>query len=153
MHQVLLSGSLIMQWYLLLIHLPFLPCRYQTPSMKTRQLQTITAIVPAIERPALEGAPFESSSHTQPTASVGAIFFNVAISTKTPKTHDKTRLTNIKNCRSHRSTQSRLKSLTKANSVDKCVAVDRRLNIHMMKKWYGTIVSILVRPTLCMPIP
>jgi hypothetical protein len=45
-------------------------------------------------------------------------------------------------------TQSRLKSATRASRVPTCVAVLSRLSIQTRKKWYGTIDSIFASAML-----
>lgn len=121
--------------------------------MKTIHCPAMTPMVPAMEIAAFEAAEWDGICHTHAIGSVGFKSFRTACSTKIPNTIERTRLTNINACRSQRRTQSRLKSLTSASNVDRCVAVDKRDSIHIMKKWYGTIVSILARPTLWRPMP
>ena len=121
--------------WMVLIHLRALICRYQTPTPKKMHWPVITAIVPAMEMPALGGAPCDGSSHAHEIGSVGAMFFITDMRTKIPETHDKTRLMNMRNWRSQRRTQSRLKSLTRASRVEMWVAVDSSDSIQMMKKW------------------
>lgn len=127
--------------------------RYQTPRMKTMHWPAITPIVPAIDIAAFEAAAWGGICQTQAIGRVGFKSFITACRTKTPNTIDNTRLTNIRAWRSHRRTQSRLKSLTRANRVARCVAVDKSDSIQIIKKWYGTMVSIFASPTLCRPIP
>lgn len=46
-----------------------------------------------------------------------------------------------------------MKSLTRARSVARFVAVERSDSSQMMKKWYGTIYFIFARPIDWMPMP
>jgi hypothetical protein len=113
----------------------------------------MTAMVPTIERTALDEDPRASTSQTQAIGNRGSRFFITDWRIKIPDITPNSILTNIKNCLSHLNTQSLLKSFTSANSVVRFVAVLSKLSNQMMKKWYGTIVFILANPTLWMPIP
>src|ERR1700712_5543817 len=93
------------------------------------------AIVPAMEIAELDAAPCDGSSHTHAIGSVGFTSFMTDMRMKIPNIEESTRLMNIKNCRSHRKTQSLLKSLTSASRVARCVDVDSSDSIQMMKKW------------------
>ena len=93
----------------------------------------MTAIVPATEIPALDAA-FPDTCHTQAIGRVGCRFFITDMRIKTPETPERTRLMNMKNWRNQRKTQSLLKSLTSANNVPICVAVESKESIQMMKK-------------------
>jgi hypothetical protein len=65
--------------------------------MKKRQFAAMTAIVPAIEIPALEGAPVDETCQTQAIGRVGFKSLITLIRTKTPETQDRTKLTSMKN--------------------------------------------------------
>ena len=93
----------------------------------------ITAMVPVIEIPALGGAPVEDTCQTQAIGSVCFKSFIVAMRMNIPETQDSTRLTNMKNCRNERRTQSLLKSFTSARSVPMWVAVESNESIQIMK--------------------
>lgn len=83
----------------------------------------------------LEAAPREGTIQTQAIGNVGSRLRIVAIRTNIPDVQLSTRFTNMKNCLSHRRTQSRLKSFTNANKVEICTAVESSESKKIMKKW------------------
>ena len=121
--------------------------------MKVMTWPAITATVPAMDNAALLEVPRDSTSQTQAIGSLGSMFFSTVCRMKIPLKIPRNMLMSIKNWRNHRSTQSRLKSFTSASSVARFVAVDSRERSQMMKKWYGTMVRILARPTDWIPMP
>lgn len=81
------------------------------------------------------------------------MFFNTVWRMKMPERIPRNMLISMRIWRIQRRTQSRLKSFTRARRVARFVAVLSKLSSQMMKKWYGTIVFILARPTDWMPMP
>ena len=128
-------------------------CKYQVAKPKVRTWPAITAMVPAIERAALELVPLLSTCHTQAIGSLGSMFFITVCRMKMPDNIPRNMVMSIRSCLIHRSTQSLLKSFTRASRVARFVAVDSSERSQMMKKWYGTMVFIFARPTDWMPIP
>lgn len=116
-------------------HLWLLLCRYQTAIAYTRHWPTMTAMVPAKDRGMSERGCVAVSCHTHAMGSVGEICRVMSFRTNTPDTQDSARFTNMRNSRSQRSTQSRLKSWYSASRAAECVAVEMDDSIQMRKKW------------------
>lgn len=71
-------------------HFRSLTCKYQTPMTNMMRFPDMTAIVPAIEIPAFEGALLEGSCHTHAIGSVAGRFLIVDMRRKIPDTQERT---------------------------------------------------------------